>query len=411
MDEVEASGSDEPTYTRYIRRMGEDGWLGLGWPVEYGGQARGPIDQMIFVEESHWAGVPLPLLTLNSVGPTLMTLGTDEQKQRILPGILRGEVHFSIGYTEPTAGTDLASLQTRAVRDGDEYVINGEKLYTSAIQYADYVWLAARTDPDAPKHKGLSVFIVPIDAPGFHWTPLRTIAGEFTSSTFYDDVRVPAANLVGEENQGWKLITNQLNHERVAICPVSGILRSIAEVAGLGPGAEAGRRSPGHRPAVGADAPGPGLGQGRVPQAPQLEGGVGVRQGAEPGRRLGHQGVRDRVRARGVSPAARDRGPGRLPARGLAGRGAPAGGSSGTPGARPSSPSAGAPTRSSATSSPWSDWACPELLADRFRRGEADPPLRPARTHADHFERSDARRRCALPGYRKGRGHGDHKSG
>jgi alkylation response protein AidB-like acyl-CoA dehydrogenase len=228
--EVEAAPDDEAAYTRYVRRMGEDGWLGIGWPVEFGGQARGPIDQMIFVEESHWAGVPLPLLTLNSVGPTLMALGTEEQKQRMLPGILRGEIHFSIGYTEPMAGTDLASLQTRAVRDGDEYVINGEKLYTSAIQYADYVWLAARTDPEAPKHKGLSVFIVPTDTPGFHWTPLRTTAGEFTSSTFYDDVRVPAANLVGEENQGWKLITNQLNHERVAICPVSGILRSIADV-------------------------------------------------------------------------------------------------------------------------------------------------------------------------------------
>jgi 3-oxocholest-4-en-26-oyl-CoA dehydrogenase alpha subunit len=231
VDEVDALDSEEPAYKHFIRRMGEDRWLGLGWPIEYGGQARGPIDQMIFVEESHWAGVPLPLLTLNSVGPTLMALGTDEQKQRILPGILRGEVHFAIGYTEPTAGTDLASLQTRAVRDGDEYVITGEKLYTSAIQYADYVWLAARTDPTLPKHKGLSVFIVPVDAPGFHWTPLRTTAGEFTSSTFYDEVRVPVANLVGEENQGWKLITNQLNHERVAICPVSGILRSIAEVA------------------------------------------------------------------------------------------------------------------------------------------------------------------------------------
>jgi 3-oxocholest-4-en-26-oyl-CoA dehydrogenase alpha subunit len=232
VDEVEGSGTDESTYTRYIRRMGEDRWLGIGWPEEYGGQARGPIDQMIFVEESHWAGVPLPLLTLNSVGPTLMALGAPEQKQRILPGILRGEVHFAIGYTEPSAGTDLASLQTRAVRDGDEYVINGEKLYTSAIQYADYVWLAARTDPEVAKHKGLSVFIVPTDAPGFHWTPLRTTAGEFTSSTFYDQVRVPVDNLVGEENQGWQLITNQLNHERVAICPVSGILRSISEVRG-----------------------------------------------------------------------------------------------------------------------------------------------------------------------------------
>jgi 3-oxocholest-4-en-26-oyl-CoA dehydrogenase alpha subunit len=230
VEEVEGSPDEEPTYTHYIRRMGQDGWLGLGWPEAYGGQARGPIEQMVFVEESHWAGVPLPLLTLNSVGPTLMALGTDEQKERILPGILRGEVHFSIGYTEPSAGTDLASLTTRAVRDGDEYVINGQKVFTSAIQYADYVWLATRTDPDAPKHKGLSVFIVPIDTPGFSWTPLPTMVGDITSSTFYEDVRVPAENLVGAENQGWKLITNQLNHERVAICPASGLLRSLSEV-------------------------------------------------------------------------------------------------------------------------------------------------------------------------------------
>jgi alkylation response protein AidB-like acyl-CoA dehydrogenase len=230
VDEVEGSQLDEPTYTHYIRRMGEDGWLGLGWPAEYGGQARGPIDQMIFVEESHWAGVPLPLLTLNSVGPTLMALGTDEQKSRLLPGILQGKVHFSIGYTEPSAGTDLASLKTRAVRDGDEYVIDGQKVFTSAIQYADYIWLAARTDPEAPKHKGLSVFIVPVDSPGFSWTPLPTIAGDITSSTFYEGVRVPAENLVGAENQGWKLITNQLNHERVAICPASGLLRSLSDV-------------------------------------------------------------------------------------------------------------------------------------------------------------------------------------
>ncbi len=227
---VEGSPSEEPAYTRSIRQMGQDGWLGLGWPLEYGGMARGPIDQMIFVEESHWAGVALPLLTLNSVGPTIMALGTDEQKQRLLPGILKGEVHFSIGYTEPSAGTDLASLKTRAVRDGDEYVINGQKIFTSAIQYADYVWLAARTDPDAPKHKGLSVFIVPVDTPGFSSTPLPTIAGDITSSTFYEDVRVPVANLVGAENQGWKLITNQLNHERVAICPASGLSRSLSEV-------------------------------------------------------------------------------------------------------------------------------------------------------------------------------------
>ena len=173
--EVEASPSGEPSYTRYIRRMGQDGWLGLGWPREYGGQARGPIDQMIFVEESHWAGVPLPLLTLNSVGPTLMALGTAEQKERILPGILKGEVHFSIGYTEPSAGTDLASLKTRAVRDGDEYVITGQKVFTSAIQYADYVWLAARTDPEAPKtraSRSSSFRSMPPDFNGHRWPPL-----------------------------------------------------------------------------------------------------------------------------------------------------------------------------------------------------------------------------------------------
>jgi len=229
-DEVERDTSGESRYTLAIRRMGHDGWLGLGWPKEYGGQARGPVDQMIFAEEAHWAGVPLPLLTLGSVAPALMSLGTDDQKRDLLPKILAGELHFAIGYTEPNAGTDLASLQTKAVRDGDEWVIDGQKIFTSAIQHADYVWLAVRTDPEAPKHKGLSVILVPTSAPGFHWAPLYTMAGEFTSATFYEDVHVPISNLVGEENHGWKLITNQLNHERVALCPASGTLRSLAEV-------------------------------------------------------------------------------------------------------------------------------------------------------------------------------------
>jgi len=225
-----ASKGERPDYLATIRRMGADGWLGLGWPVEYGGQGRGPVDQMIFVEESHRAGIALPLLTLTSVGPAIMQLGTPEQRERILPGILRGELHFAIGYTEASAGTDLAALQTRAERHGDEWVITGEKLFTSAIQYADYVWLAARTGPAASRHRGVSVFLVPTDAPGFSWAPLLTMAGDFTSATFYDAVRVPAANLVGEENGGWAIITNQLNLERVAISPVSGVLRSIEEV-------------------------------------------------------------------------------------------------------------------------------------------------------------------------------------
>jgi alkylation response protein AidB-like acyl-CoA dehydrogenase len=227
-DEAEFGGGE--TYRKLIRRMGADGWLGIGWPTEFGGQGRSPLEQLIFTEEANRAGAPLPVLTINTVGPTLMRYGTDEQKAAFLPKILRGELLFSIGYSEPGAGTDLASLTTRAVRDGDEYVINGQKMWTSLIAFADYVWLAVRTDPTAPKHKGLSIVIVPTDAPGFKWSEIRTMAGPSTSVTFYEDVRVPVANLVGGENDGWKLITNQLNHERVALCPVAGIQTLLADV-------------------------------------------------------------------------------------------------------------------------------------------------------------------------------------
>jgi alkylation response protein AidB-like acyl-CoA dehydrogenase len=159
-----------------------------------------------------------------------MRFGTAEQKERYLPRIAAGELHFSIGYSEPEAGTDLASLRTRAVRDGDEYVINGQKMWTSLIQYADFVWLACRTDPDALRHKGLSIIIVPTDADGFSSTPVRTVAGVTTSATYYADVRVPAANLVGEEHRGWPLITNQLNHERVALTSAAPVISALAEV-------------------------------------------------------------------------------------------------------------------------------------------------------------------------------------
>lgn len=216
-------GEGGPLYRRTIKKMAQDGWLGIGWPTEYGGQGRGMIDQLIFADEAQRAGAPVPFLTLNTVGPTIMHFGTDDQRQRFLPGILSGDIHFSIGYTEPNAGTDLASLQTRAVRDGDEYVVNGQKVFTSLIEHADYVWLAVRTDPDAPKHKGISMLIVPTASPGFSWTPIHTMGDAPTSTTYYQDVRVPAANLVGEENRGWELITTQLNHERVALCNPGGI--------------------------------------------------------------------------------------------------------------------------------------------------------------------------------------------
>ncbi len=226
-DEVRAEmggpGEGGEIYRRLIGQMGADGWLGIGWPREYGGQGRPATDQFIFFDEAQRAGAPVPLVTLNTVGPTIMKFGTDEQKQKYLPGILRGELTFAIGYTEPEAGTDLASLRTRAVLDGDEYVINGSKVFTSGAHDADYVWLAARTDPDAPKHKGISIILVPTSAPGFKVNPIMTVGGVRTNATFYDDVRVPIANLVGKQNEGWRMITNQLNHERVALAALGGL--------------------------------------------------------------------------------------------------------------------------------------------------------------------------------------------
>jgi 3-oxocholest-4-en-26-oyl-CoA dehydrogenase alpha subunit len=216
-------------YREVVKQMGTDGWLGIGWPKQYGGQARTMIEQLIFGDEASIAGAPVPLLTLNTVGPTIMEFGTDEQKAFFLPKILSGDLHFSIGYSEPDAGTDLASLKTRALRDGNEFVINGSKMWTSLIESADYVWLAARTDPDAPKHKGISVFLVPTDSQGFSWTPVHTLSGATTSQTFYDDVRVPASALVGSLNEGWRLVTGQLNRERVALCSPAGIQTALAE--------------------------------------------------------------------------------------------------------------------------------------------------------------------------------------
>jgi alkylation response protein AidB-like acyl-CoA dehydrogenase len=217
-------------YRETVARMGRDGWLALGWPKEYGGQARSAMDQLIFTDEAAIAGAPVPFLTINSVAPTIMAFGTDEQKSFYLPKIAAGEVHFSIGYSEPGAGTDLAALRTIAVRDGDEYVVNGQKMWTSLIQYADYVWLAVRTNPEAKKHRGISMLIVPTDAPGFSWTPVHTMAGPDTSATYYQDVRVPVGNLVGEENAGWKLVTNQLNHERVALVSAQPIFLALNAV-------------------------------------------------------------------------------------------------------------------------------------------------------------------------------------
>ena len=229
------SGGDEglgdgEAYRLLVRQLGRDGWLALSWPAEHGGRGGTMLDQLIFTDEAAIARVPVPFLTINTVGPTIMRYGTPEQKAFYLPRIAAGELHFSIGYSEPEAGTDLAALRTTAVRDGEEYVIDGQKMWTSLIQYADYVWLACRTDPAAERHRGLSIVIVPTSAEGFSWTPVRTVAGVTTSATYYSGVRVPTSSLVGEENRGWPLITNQLNHERVALTSAAPVMSALADV-------------------------------------------------------------------------------------------------------------------------------------------------------------------------------------
>jgi alkylation response protein AidB-like acyl-CoA dehydrogenase len=206
------------TQRAVVRQMGADGWLGIGWPKEFGGQGRSDIEQFIFFDESMRSGAPVPMLTINTVGPTLYRNGSTEQKEFFLPKILKGEIHFCIGYTEPNAGTDLAALTTRAERDGDAYVINGQKVFTSLASDADYIWLAARTDPEATKHAGISMFLVDMKSPGVKAEPMSLLSDHNICSTYFDNVRVPASRLVGGENKGWKLITSQLNHERVTIC-------------------------------------------------------------------------------------------------------------------------------------------------------------------------------------------------
>ena len=227
--ELGSVGEGSPAFRRLVRQMGADGWLGIGWPVEHGGQGRPATDQFIFFDEVQRAEAPFPFVTVNTVGPTIMRFGTDEQKARFLPGILAGEINFAIGYTEPEAGTDLASLRTKATRDGDEYVIDGAKVFTSGANQADYIWLACRTDADAPKHKGISIILVPTASAGFSWTPIVTVGDNVTTATFYDGVRVPVANLVGAENEGWRMITNQLNHERVGLAALGGRAEQLYE--------------------------------------------------------------------------------------------------------------------------------------------------------------------------------------
>ncbi|MFJ2226362.1 acyl-CoA dehydrogenase family protein [Streptomyces halstedii] len=223
----EGVGGDR--FREVVKRLGSDGWLGIGWPTEYGGQGRPAEDQYVFFDEVQRAGLPFPFVTVNTVGPTLMAYGSEEQRKRYLPGILSGDVVFAIGYTEPAAGTDLASLTTRAVRDGDSYVVDGSKIFTSGANTADHIWLAARTDPDAPRHRGISILIVPTKDDGFSWSPIRTVGGMVVTATYYSGVRVPATDVVGEVNGGWRLITAQLNHERIGLAALGGRMIQLWE--------------------------------------------------------------------------------------------------------------------------------------------------------------------------------------
>ncbi len=215
---------------KVVKQMGTDGWLGVGWPKEWGGRGFSAVEQFIWFDEATRSGAPVPMLTINTVGPTIMRFGTDEQKEFFLPKILKGEIHFCIGYSEPGAGTDLAALKTKAERDGDEYIINGQKTWTSLASEADYVWLAVRTDPNVKKHKGISLFVIPMETPGIKVVPIHVMGESDINDVFYEDVRVPATMRVGEENGGWGIITNQLNHERVTLCSSGMVERPLFDV-------------------------------------------------------------------------------------------------------------------------------------------------------------------------------------
>ena len=222
----EASG---PVLRKFRAKMAERGWLALTWPTEFGGSGRTTFEQFLLMDEFAYWGAPAIDLTASAVAPTIMRFGTDEQKKRWLPAILSGEVECAIGYSEPDAGSDLASLRTSARLDGDSWVINGEKLWNTGAEFATHEWLVVRTDPDAPKHKGLSVFMVPINAPGVTVQPIVTWGGIRTNAVHFEDVRVDADALIGAENEGWRYVTTALDFERVSIGVTGGLRRLYDE--------------------------------------------------------------------------------------------------------------------------------------------------------------------------------------
>jgi 3-oxocholest-4-en-26-oyl-CoA dehydrogenase alpha subunit len=219
-----------PHQVRFKAEVGARGWWGITWPREFGGLGGSAMAQHILITEFDYAGVPGPDLTITSVAPMIMRYGTEANRADFLPGIASGAITAAVGYSEPEAGTDLASLTTRATLDGDEWVVTGTKIWNSRAHYATHEWLCVRTDPDAPKHRGISVLMVPIDRPGIEIQPLIAWSGNRTNLTHFADVRVPARNLIGEVNRGWEYIVGALDLERGALTS-AGELR--AEVDGL----------------------------------------------------------------------------------------------------------------------------------------------------------------------------------
>ena len=225
-------GGGGPEFKKALKKIGQDGWIGLSWPKKYGGQEASYLEQYIFTEEIMRSGFPYPFLTTDSIGPTIAEYGNELIKRDLIPGILSGDIIFAIGYSEPDAGTDLASLSTKAILKNNKWIINGQKMWTSLADYSDYIWLAVRTDPKSNNHKGLSILVVPTNSKGLTISPIYTLGGVRTNTTFYDNVEIPESNLVGEVNKGWNLITGQLNRERLSLvnnAPVEKLLEDVTK--------------------------------------------------------------------------------------------------------------------------------------------------------------------------------------
>ena len=221
-----------PEFRKALEKIGSDGWIGLSWPKEYGGQEATALEQYIFTEEIMRSGFPYPFLTTDSIGPTIAEFGSRELRKSLIPGILSGKVIFAIGYSEANSGTDLASLSTKAQLQNKYWIINGQKMWTSLADYSDYIWLAVRTNPKTSDHKGLSILVVPNASTGLSITPILTLGGVRTNSTFFENVKVPKSNLVGEINRGWNLITGQLNRERLSLvnnAPIEKLLEDVTK--------------------------------------------------------------------------------------------------------------------------------------------------------------------------------------